>query len=1140
MSKENPDKALLEKLVKRRPTVLLLGQSYLGDSTKTNSFLRSVAEHFKLDESGAETILDQLIERLESRDASASLQYLHRRSETVPIAENLYDVSEFAWSNVFTSAIDEVWVRAFKKPWRSLRAVFTESAWPLEIRDHNALCSTFLFGCVDKEDEDCRIPKGLFNFDEKTQRAVALLRRLPEITTPLGVVLIEGYNPKTDWLKAKDLYPVLNSLGSKQAFLFSASDEICRDKYLAKLCEDGKLMFLPGKLAAFLRHAEQEGSITFGDPAIKLPAGRQITIDSAPQVIPKDLWQNLTGIAAILDDNSVMPTKPLSADQGYMDYRNFLADPIRPNDWTGFARGYVFRRDFEKLLHNECEKRLKQSRLQLNPLLLHGESGTGKTVAMANTAYQIASECVFPTVFIDRSVSSPDWRPIDRFLNWAEDCGAPACLVVWDGMRDPDQYLNLQRRLADRGRKVLVLGSTYLNNAPGTNHVEAPRELNLTEKSAFGSYLTQFLPDFAEALKKTDITIDSSFLVALYRILPTTRPRLARGITGELEYAGKDILDKIKAAESKKTEFNSLAVAFQQIPFLQSDARASSGDEAIGESNIRDEVQELIALVMVPGKYGFKVPIELLLSALGRNINSTTISALQTGVLMWSEQQSGDILVGPRHPLEAKMYLDGLYGGAAEAEAEFICKLLLGLKKGASGESHIDFVIDLLKHVGPNSPIERNRTQFQRCILTFAEALTRLRKEKSVLSPRLMLQEGTFYREAVRLTESMRPPDERYKLLERAEEVLVSAKGQGNCPEALKSSLNAELAACYGSMIRTLEDEMNGKMEVVALYSKARDALKEAVRRNWANAHAVVTLGWISRGMLDSTVLSEAEKSEIQAELLFRFDEAVPTSFDSIQLDYFLKEKLRVMECLGRQEMAEQTFEALKRTGSKAGYFLKARSLFAAFPDSKPSPADLESMKRAEAYLQENWEEIAADERCLGLYLNLWWFIRVEGPRFGKERQVLPFSDAEWRMLTEVTETLKTLKEPDPPAWLRFLSALSLFHCGEVSRSIQEFRSMSSDPNLQAGGHRLKKYFVASENGSVVTYEGTVRARVEENRMGEIWVNQIRQAIPIVPRDFDKRELRQGEPISDFNIAFSYTGPIAQPPHFMRGRSSFA
>jgi hypothetical protein len=1138
MAHDDPSDYLLGTLAKRRPTILLLGQSYLDTSIAENGFLKSVADYFKLDASKNSPLLDQLCEALETGDLSGNLRYLHRRSEVTPITEALENLSEFAWSSVFTSVIDEVWVRAFKKPWRSLNSIFTEAAWPLEARDPNNLCSTFLFGCVDKEDEDCRIPVGPFRFEERLQSAVTLLRRLPEVTTPWGVVLIDGYNPKSDWLKPKDLYPVLNALGSGQAFIFSSDSAIQSDKYLSKLADDGKLLLLDQRLSDFLLLAADRGVISFGDPANKLPGGRQITIDSVPHIIPKDLWQNLTGIATVLDDNVLIPPSSLSAEQSYIDYRSFLAEPVKPNNWIGFARGYVFERDFEVLLRLECEKRLRNNRLHLNPIILHGESGTGKTVAMADVAYKIASECVYPTLFIDRSVSAPDWRPIDRFLNWAEDRGASACLILWDGMRVDDSYVSLQRRLADRGRKVVVVGSTYLSQKPSANHIEAPRELNSNEHSKFKCYLGEHTPEFAQALNDAHISIDPTFLVALYRILPSTRPRLAIGISGELEWAGKEIFDRIKHAEAQTTSFNSLQIAFQQIPFFHGTVDKANDDATSnGGNSLKEEVRELIALVMVPGKYGFKVPIELLLSSLGRNINTAAITALQTGVLTWFEMQNGDVFVGPRHSLEAKMYLDLQYGGTAETEADYICKLIHGLKRGVSGEGQIDFIVDLLKHVGPNSPIVRNKTHFQRCILTFANALTGLRKDKSVISPRLMLQEATFYREAVKSTEAVRAPKERRGMLETAVEVLSSAKDRADCPEALKSSISAELAACYGSMIRTFEDDVVGQKEVMTLYSRARDALREAVRRNWANAHAVVTLGWISRNMLDSSALDEAARNEIQAELLFRFDDAIPTSFDSVQLDYFLTEKMRVFETIGKQDLADETFQTLKDVGSKAGYFLRARAYFDDFPDSDPSAETLEGMKRAESFLRESWAEVFSDERCLGLYLNVWWFIKTHQPRFVKERQILPFSDEDWLKLAEIASGLKALKEPDPPAWIKFLAALALFHCGDVGNSLREFRGMSSDINLQVGGNRLKKYYVASQDGVPLTYDGTVRGRVEENRFGEIWVNRLRHAIPIVPRDFDKHDLRQGETVADFHIAFSYAGPIAQPNHFLRSRT---
>jgi hypothetical protein len=1134
MRGEPATKILQDKLSKHRPTLLLLGQSYLGKSPVRNAFVNGVSEHFQIDFQSKVYALDQLAEKLDKSDLSAELRYLHRRSESVPITQELHEISEFAWSNVFTSAIDEVWIRAFKKPWRSLRSVFTEKTWPLEARDPNQLCSSFLFGCVDKEDEDCRIPTGPFVLDERRHTAVALLRRLPEIATPIGILLIEGYDPANDWLRSQDLYPVLNSMAPGQVFLFSADESVQGDRYLSRLASDGKILFVDSALSGFLRNATEAGVINFGDPAVKLPTGRQITIESVPHAIPRGYWQNLSGIASILDDNLVMPPTTLTGDLQYMDYRNFLADPVRPNDWSGFGRGYVFQRDFEHQLRAECEKRLKQKRLQLNPLLLHGESGTGKTIAMANIAYHVASQCLYPVLFIDRAISNPDWKPLDRFLNWAEDSGASACLLMWDGMRTDDQYQSLQRRLADRGRKVLLVGSTYHSSKPTAHHVEAPRELNAHEKVQFMVYLKRFVPDLEKGIETAKIRIDPAFLVALYRILPSTRPRLAKGITGEMEYAGKDILERIKATENREAEFNSLAVAFESIPFFQQGATIVEPMGNGVDNGVESSVRDLIALVMVPGKYGFKVPIELLLSALGKDINSATLSALKTEVLVWSEQSGGDILVGPRHPLEAKMYIDTYFGNAPEAEAELIRRLILGLRRGGNSDGHVNFIVDLLKDIGPNSTIQRNRNYFINNVMRLAEALTILRTERSFLSPRLMLQEGNFRRESVRINEEAFSPEQRLEILKSAEEVLMSAKAHSNCPDALKSSVNAELAACYGAMIHTIVKHKVSSPEVIALFDHARLALREATRRNWANAHALVTLGWISRSILGSSAFTEVQRAEIQAELLSQFDDAVPSNYDSIQLDYYLKEKIRVMEALGQSDLAQLAFEELRRSGSKAGYFLRARSMFGDFPEQPATEDDLAGMRSAEDYLQTNWNEIKNDERCLGLYLNVWWFVRTREARFARERQVLPFTKAEWTRLEMVSTCLKTLKDPDPPAWLRVIVALSRFHCGNVSDSIREFREISNDPNVLVGGKRLIKYFIASENGQPFLYDGTARQHTEESRIGEIWVNQLHYGVPVIPRDFDRQKLEKNESINNFCIAFSFTGPIAQPAHLLR------
>ena len=67
--------------------------------------------------------------------------------------------------------------------------------------------------------------------------------------------------------------------------------------------------------------------------------------------------------------------------------------------------------------------------------MLHGATGTGKTAALASLAYRLALHRTYPVIFVDRRTERFDRSAVDRFSQWAEDFGAAATVVIWDGMR---------------------------------------------------------------------------------------------------------------------------------------------------------------------------------------------------------------------------------------------------------------------------------------------------------------------------------------------------------------------------------------------------------------------------------------------------------------------------------------------------------------------------------------------------------------------------------------------------------------------------------------------------------------------------------------------------------------------------------
>jgi len=1133
------DSQLFEKL-KVGPAVIYLGQNYLQCGNAIDPFLKILKERYPdVTDNGS---ISCYLGKLGLEDRSAILGWLHRRSEKISISEPLAMVSDFAWHNVYSSALDEVWVRAFSKPWRSLNPIFTDRLYPQDIRNRHRLSATFLFGCVNKEDNECRIPLDDFELDERRQAAVVLLRRLPDILTPRGALLIDGWDSNADWIRSEDFYPVLKQLEPGQVFLFSPTAAMRMDNRLRKLAATGVLQFVNQSLGEFLQTAASSESVIIGDPGTFLATGRQITIEGKPCFIPKEICLEVERFGVILDDNLTLPprTRTRSLDDNYFEFLRFLEQPVKLRNWDAYSYGFSFERDCFHSLFSLVTTALKAPGDNLLPFILHGETGTGKSVTMAHLAYKIASQADFPVVFIDRTSKAIEWRVLDRFFNWAEDSSARANLLVWDGMMQEQDYLQLRNRLSDRGRKIVVVGSCYFvpDSEKRKNYVLAKRAFEVDERRRFTDYLKKFAPDLAAKIQDQGPRfIDPTFLVALYRLLPPVRPTIRVGVSQEVRNDQDVILNRIRQLPAEATGFNTLAIALDAVG-IKGDPIKPWVTETEVHGETMNTLQRLFATVMTVGRYGCNVPIELLLAALDQPARPALLECLKSNSLVWFESPNGDLSVGPRHPLEAQLYIESLFGGNAEPEATIICSLILALpRSNAQGKDNTatDFIIELLRLVGPNSINQFYRERFSKSTLSFAKALTEARTTRGVVSSRLMLQEATFYREGVRQAESILALNVRTSLLKQAVGVLEQAQAIPTQSRRQQSVINEELAACLGTLIHNEADTVS-KERVLELYSLAQDAVRKARTADPDNVHAAVTLGWISRSLLEQDLFEPQEKNEVSAELLSLFDEVEEFQMDYTQQQYYLRERMRLMAALGNTNLSDAAFDQLCKIGSNAGYYLRARSRFDELSSDALSPGMTTQVKSAVAYLEQNWAHIENDFKCINLYFTLWWRLRVSSMPFEIERTVLPFSDEDWQKCFLLCEKLCTLSGNDPRPKHRFLRALSAFHTDRVEMSHQEFRRLGSDNTISVGGRRLRKMFMASKNCRPLVFNGHVLHPISEQEVGRIYVDQIRSVITVIPRDFDKRELLQNESLSDFNIAFAFTGAIAQPAHFLRPR----
>ena len=1121
--------------IRKGPIFLLIGQAHLSTGTGSDKFIDEILRKYDVAKSG-ERGLDLLLGTDAYKNSEEFLSWMQERCSRIETPTWAKIASMVNWNGIFSSAVDTTWQRAFRSAKRELHPVFSERYFPVTPRNRNRLTVTYLFGSIDRSDLSERPPLTRMELSVRRTEAIALLRRIPELLTPFGTLIVEGYREDEDWLPRDALIGTLSRLGFGQVYLFSSGYYDTADPILAELLISGVITMHTESLAECLHAGAEAGFVALREDVGQEIHRHRISIgDGRVLAIPDDLWRRVTRTATIVDDTVLLPPSPLSKESLYQEYRTFLSDAGSTPLWEGYARGFAFERDFESKLFAKCSEWVNARGTKDQPILLHGQTGSGKTIALGRLAIKALLELHIPVLFIERKPVPPVGSDIDEYCKWAEDCGVQCTLIIWDGMdTNGERYDQLLRYLASRGRNAVIVGSCYRisNDAASTssNTVEADSFLAREEVSRFGEYLAGVDGELAGAIGRTELYKDEYFLVALYRLLPPSRALLRVGVRSEVLTAERRIQQIFR--ELPKTETLSLLAT----KLLEAGLVPSSSDDSISEGEIKrqtEQIEHLIGLIMVPGRFGLKVPIELL----ARCISDLAIVDLaetlkQIDLFRWHEDDVGNVLIGPRHPLEAVITTSLRLRGPSE-ELRFVRTLLFEINelRDSTVQPEIEFAISLLWNLGPNSP---NPGRYADCYADIAAVLRKLREERGIENPRLMLQEATLLREAaIRLSNQERPYSDIADYLDQGEQILLGALGGLDAPKAtgeLKSRIRGELAATLATKARALMSESSGH-EFSELYGRIRGELRLLYANEPANYYPLDILAWSMRDYLRSGKASAAERVEIQADLLGAFETATVTLFDADQRERFNRRRMELGDALQIKEMSDEAFEELRASGSSAGYLVRAYQLAGYIPHAEGFSS--ESAKRcldALQFLDLNWEAVQSDSRCLRLRLQLWWLTKTGKPLFSGEKQTLPFDDEDWTdCLRNVQALLATPEHSEDPVIL-YIYALALFHQREFDHSQTVFRQVDLLSGLNLGRRRVIKSYLASDsNADPLIYHATVSYLNPGGYTGDVYVEEIRRRVHFRTRDFNLPEISVHDSLGPINIAFNFIGPIASP-----------
>ncbi len=657
------DSGFLARL-RQGPAFLFLGQAYLKLQAAEDPLLALSLKKYGPAPAGTPSYND-LLSSSAGNAGEAAFAWMEERCRLISVPKWLEMVASFAWSGVYSSAVDSVWPRAFRTDWRELQSILEEKYRPRDPRNKSILHCTYLFGCVNRTDLAERPPLNKGEWRSRRQVAIALTRRLPELLTPRGVLAIEGYRGLNDWLPLDDLLPTIEALEPGQVHIFGCDDGMRSDPDLSTLAAKGHIFLHDENLAHLLNRGAEAGTLRLGPPDQATEEGHQITLDAGVLTVPRELWQNISRLSTVLDDTATGPYPAISEDALYREFREALAKTDSRPNWSAYARNLLFTRDFESGLKAETLKRLSTRDLSDSPLILHGPTTTGKTVALARLAYTVHTAGDFPVIFVERKTQKPGFAEIEQFCRWLESKGVRSTLLVWDGMLEPDEYIRAARYLTSKGRKVVVVGSCYRLHVKqaSTGYIEAPEQLTLKESGSFGSYLQTFHPELAAILGTAQSALARTFLATLYRLLPPTRSSIRLGVTKEIGLAEDLILKRASAATPESAFPSALAKALFKAGIVSPAEFLSSTSVALSEDAFSN-LQALTGLIMVPGQFGIRVPVELLMRALEYRHGVHLADLLKdVDVFQWYEDSVGNIEIGPRNPLEAKLIAQARLGG---------------------------------------------------------------------------------------------------------------------------------------------------------------------------------------------------------------------------------------------------------------------------------------------------------------------------------------------------------------------------------------------------------------------------------------------------------------------------------------------
>lgn len=1126
---------LNEAFQEGRPVVLFAGQGFDVQGTATDPVLSSLSRRLGVDEglSGWSAALRRGL-------SAADTDWLAERfSRSVP-AEGALAAYELPWAAVFTSSIDPNFPRRFETRGRQPEAVLAVGTFARVPRSRSRPPVHHILGRAGETASDAAPPTDVASLKRRVSRhGVELLNRIAETATARGVVVMAGFDPAGDWLDVDDLLaPLSDRAGSKVVWFGAVETE--GSAFAADMVKAGSLLLEPGSLANAI--AGPGSSWTRFSASATPDEPSMVTLGSGILDITPAVRLRVEASAAVIDDGWTSDTDPIEPRAVESAFRRFHGDLSGFRGRVeGIAHGFAFRREFEQDLTRVVEAALRRLGKSDGVVIVHGQSGTGKSIALARLARELRQRLRLPVLVATTRV--PAQADLDAFCAEAERAGAAATVLLCDTNEPVHRYLELASALRSRGRRLLILGTSYRveqhqKDAAG-QHVEAPAAISDGELSDLRALLARFAPDLPEPRRHG--AEEGNALAMLYRSIAQGREHIRSRVNAEARFAEQGIRQRALRAPRPpaRSQLAESLIAAGIAPetsslFAEDEPAAALGLDAAGR---------LIDYVMVPGRLNCPVPLNLLMRMLMRHSSALELEQIlhvfaDLDIFRWhsSNNEGAELLISPRLQLEAELICRGRLGDV-HTETQRLVELIGAVEaSGVDRETERSFLMDLLQKLDRHGP---RKDAYRDGYLDFAQALTRLRTERGVVEGPLMVRECIFRRQAIWAQDgwyqaSSMDEDRRLGILDEARSIVEEAfrligSGALQASKRTRQNLASERASIYG-YLAVQRSRLRDAEGAWADYLAAKAASTRAIALT-GDYHPVDIALWTSSDILEELEMLPERRAEVIADIYAGLDLIDVETLGADQRARFYERKSKAGDVIGNAQLSSEAIAGLEGVAPAAASFLIARRMAEPLEtaDESYSAAERAVARQAADYLSSRRDrETADDPRCARLLLRLRWAEATGQRLLSGQRGPTPGEPGQVADLLTIATGINERAGLDKRNSDRYLEAVLGWMSRDFHRSSEIWRALSRDSEYEDRARVVRRLVASGADGLPLRFRG----RVEGVRGGTEWkvrIEGLNTTVNLLVHEFADQDLAHGRELRDFGVAFNYVGPIADP-----------